>query len=170
MQRHHAIGTKAEPLYTPDQRRRRDLSPWTVVQGVLAPLQFVAFIVSLLCVFYFLKTGNGYFAATASIIIKTLFLYAIMVTGAIWEKAVFGCYLFARAFFWEDLVSMLVIALHTAYLGVLLLGWLSPIGLMLLALTAYAAYAVNAAQFLVKLRSARLQAAGLQASESGVAA
>ena len=39
-----------------------------------------------------------------------------MVTGAIWEKVVFGRYLFAPAFFWEDVFSMLVLALHTAYL------------------------------------------------------
>ena len=31
--------------------------------------------------------------------------YTIMVTGAIWEKVVFGQYLFAPAFFWEDVFS-----------------------------------------------------------------
>jgi 3-vinyl bacteriochlorophyllide hydratase len=39
-----------------------------------------------------------------------------MITGSIWEKVVFGKYLFARPFFWEDVFSMLVLALHTAYL------------------------------------------------------
>ncbi len=148
-----------QPLYTPEQRRRRDATVWTTVQGVLAPLQFLAFLVSLGLVLTYLGTGDFYGLATASIVVKTLFLYAIMITGAIWEKAVFGQYLLAPAFFWEDMVSFAVIALHTAYLVALLTGALAPVPLMLLALTAYALYALNAAQFLLKLRAARLQGA-----------
>lgn len=142
-------------LYTPEQRRRRDASPWTIVQGVLAPVQFLVFIVSLSLVFYYLATGAGYEAATWSIVIKTLVLYTIMVTGAIWEKVVFGRYLFAPAFYWEDVFSMLVLALHTAYLFIVFAGYLTPVQQMLLALAAYAAYVINATQFLLKLRAAR---------------
>jgi 3-vinyl bacteriochlorophyllide hydratase len=145
------------PLYTLEQRLRRDASRWTLVQGLLAPLQFLAFLVSLVLVLRFLSTGVGEGAATASIVVKTLFLYAIMITGAIWEKVVFGQYLFAPAFFWEDVFSMLVIALHTAYLVALLTGLLSVREQMLLALAAYATYVINATQFLLKLRAARLQ-------------
>ncbi len=147
-----------QPLYTPEQRRRRDASVWTLVQGVLAPVQFLIFLVSLILVARYLMTSDGYTAATASIVIKTLALYAIMITGAIWEKDVFGRYLFAPAFYWEDVVSMLVLALHTAYLAALAFGWLPPKGLMLLALAAYASYLVNATQFVYKLRLARLSA------------
>lgn len=146
------------PLYTAAERVRRDTSAWTIVQGMLAPLQFVAFAVSLVLVIRFLLNGEGLEAANVSIVIKTLFLYAIMVTGAIWEKVVFGRYLFAPAFYWEDMVSMLVIALHTAYLVALYYGLGSDADRMWLALAAYASYAVNATQFLLKLRAARLQA------------
>ena len=144
-------------LYTEEERARRDATVWTTVQGVLAPLQFLVFLVSLALVLWYLATGAGYGAATASIVIKTLVLYTIMVTGSIWEKVVFGKWLFAPAFFWEDVVSFGVIALHTLYLGALLFGWLSPTGQMLVALLAYAAYVLNAAQFLWKLRMARLE-------------
>jgi 3-vinyl bacteriochlorophyllide hydratase len=147
-----------QPLYTPEQRRLRDATPWTLVQGILAPVQFVVFLVSLALVLRYLASGEGYVAATLSVVVKTLTLYAIMITGSIWEKAVFGRYLFAPAFFWEDAVSMLVLALHTAYLAALFMGWMSPHGLMLLALAAYATYVVNAAQFIYKLRLARLSA------------
>ena len=142
-------------LYTDAERQRRDASPWTVVQGVLAPLQFAAFLVSLWLVLGYLATGEGLASATASIVIKTLLLYAIMITGSLWERDVFGRYLFARAFFWEDVVSMLVLTLHTAYLVVLATGALSSRGQMYLALAAYASYAFNAGQFLLKLRAAR---------------
>lgn len=148
-----------KPLYTPEQRARRDASVWTLVQGVLAPVQFVICIASAVLVIRFLMTGEGYVAATWSVIAKTIALYAIMVTGAIWEKEVFGQYLLAPAFFWEDVVSFGVIALHTLYLAGLFLGVLTPDQLMILALVAYGAYVVNAAQFIWKLRMARLAAA-----------
>jgi 3-vinyl bacteriochlorophyllide hydratase len=150
---------KPTPLYTAAERRRRDGSPWTLVQGVLAPVQFAAFLVSLVLVLRFLANGQGLAAANASVLAKTALLYTIMVTGAIWEKAVFGRYLFAPAFFWEDAVSMLVLALHTGYVIALLTGALSGRRLMLLALAAYASYVVNAAQFLIKLGAARRDAA-----------
>lgn len=146
-------------LYTPDQRARRDATVWTLVQGVLAPLQFAVFLVSLGLVIRYLMNGEGYALATWSIVAKTGVLYLIMVTGAIWEKIVFGQYLLAPAFFWEDVFSFLVIALHTAYLGALFFDLLSPAALIWLALAAYLAYVINAAQFVLKLRTARLQAA-----------
>lgn len=146
----------ARPLYTAEERLRRDRSPWTIVQGVLAALQFLVFLWSCALVVRTLLTGEGLGLANGSVVIKTFTLYTIMVTGAIWEKDVYGQYLFAPAFFWEDVVSMGVIALHTAYL-VALFGELLPTrDLLLLALAAYATYAVNAAQFILKLRRARL--------------
>ncbi len=147
------------PLYTADQRRRRDGSSWTVVQGVLAPLQFLIFLASLVLVLRYLESGNGFGVATLSVVVKVAALYAIMITGAFWEKAVFGRYLFAPAFFWEDAFSMLVIALHTAYVVALWFGLLTHVGLMLLALAAFASYAINATQFVMKLRAARRGAA-----------
>jgi 3-vinyl bacteriochlorophyllide hydratase len=148
--------SRHQPLYTAEERRRRDASPWTLVQGILAPIQFVVFAVSLGLVLRYLATGDGLAAATVSIVVKTLALYTIMVTGAVWEKEVFGCYLFARPFYWEDMFSMLVLALHTAYLASLLLGLLDARTQMYLALAAYATYVINATQFVLKLRAARL--------------
>ena len=150
------------PLYTPEQRVRRDATRWTLVQGVLAPLQFLVFLVSLGLVLRYLATGAGYDAATASIILKTGILLLIMVTGAIWEKVVFGQYLFAPAFFWEDVFSFAVIALHLLYVFALLTGRADPVTLMWIALAAYATYVVNAGQFIWKLRMARLSAEGAQ--------
>ena len=147
----------AEGLYTKAQRERRDATYWTTVQGVLAPLQFVVFLVSLALVLRFMLTGEGYWLATVSIVVKTLVLYTIMITGAIWEKVVFGQYLLAPAFFWEDVVSFLVIGLHTAYLYLLFNALVDQNTLMLTALAAYFLYVINAAQFLLKLRMGRLE-------------
>jgi len=144
-----------KPLYNPEQRRRRDASRWTLVQGVLAPLQFVIFLVSLALVLRFLATGSGESAAATSVVVKTIALYTIMITGAIWEHDVFGRYLFAPAFYWEDMVSMVVLALHTVYVFALATNALDVNMLMWLALAAYASYVVNATQFVLKLRAAR---------------
>ncbi len=154
----HGKESVKQGLYTREERIRRDASPWTLVQAILAPLQFVVFAISLVLVVRYLMTGEGYDIATASILAKTFLLYLIMVTGSIWEKEVFGKWLFARAFFWEDVFSMLVLGLQTAYLLALLNGWGSPSDQMMIAVAAYAAYVINAAQFLLKLREARLQA------------
>ena len=146
---------RGRPLYTADERRRRDASIWTLVQGILAPIQFLVFLISLGLVVHYLMTGNGWVYATVSVVIKTLVLYTIMITGAIWERDVFGRYLFAPAFFWEDVFSMLVLVLQTLYIGALLTGVGSPRQQMVIAIAAYAAYVINASQFLLKLRAAR---------------
>tara|TARA_B100001250_G_scaffold403356_1_gene417777 strand:+ start:338 stop:841 length:504 start_codon:yes stop_codon:yes gene_type:complete len=154
-------------LYTPAQRARRDASGWTLVQGVLAPVQFLIFLVSLYLVVRSLQTGEHTDWALASVVLKTGVLYAIMITGSIWEKVVFGKYLFAPAFFWEDVVSMGVLALHTAYLWVWWQGLWSPQEQLLLALAAYVTYGINAAQYIRKLRMARLQKQPFHAPAAG---
>jgi 3-vinyl bacteriochlorophyllide hydratase len=149
--------SQPQVLYTPEQRAKRDATRWTLVQGVLAPVQFLVFLVSLYLVVYSLKTGDYTDWALASVVLKTVVLYAIMITGCIWEKVVFDKYLFAPAFFWEDVVSMWVMALHTAYLWVWWEGSWSAIDQLWLALTAYITYGINAAQYIRKLRMARMQ-------------
>ncbi len=160
---HRQTAMPTQGLYTPEERARRDATVWTTVQGVLAPIQFLACAISIVLVVRYLVADAGYGAATVSILVKTLLLAVIMVTGAIWEKVVFGQYLFAPAFFWEDAVSFVVIALHTAYVWALLTGALPPAGQMWLALAAYATYILNAAQFILKLRRARLDTASVPA-------
>ncbi len=163
----HAYGLQPGPaqekrarrpyLYSPAERKRRDATPWTLVQGVLAPVQFTVFLVSLGLVLHYLLSGRGLEAATISVLVKTACLYTIMITGAIWEYEVFGQYLFAPAFFWEDVFSFLVIGLHTVYVIVLITGAVAAHNQMLIALAAYVAYVINATQFVMKLRAARLE-------------
>ena len=138
------------PLYSPAERIRRDATPWTMVQGVLAPIQFFVFIGSAILVMRYLLTGEGLTIATASVVLKTCLLYLIMVTGCIWEKEVFGVYLFAHSFYWEDVVSMLVLSLHTFYLVSFVFDLMSPRAQMWLALAAYSTYVINATQFVLK--------------------
>ena len=120
-------------LYTPEERVRRDNTIWTPVQGFLAAFQFIVFGISVCLITRY------------------------MVTGSIWEKVVFDKWLFAKSFFWEDVFSFLVLGLHTAYLWALFTDSMSTRDQLWLALAAYAAYAINAGQFLWKLKAARIQ-------------
>jgi len=168
MQKMSAGKERSPQLYTPDQKIRRDKSVWTMVQAVLAPLQFLVCFISIGFVLNYLINSTGYQIATISIISKTVILYLIMVTGAIWEKEVFGQYLFASAFFWEDIVSFFVIAIHTAYLLALILNLLSAEQLMWLALVAYSAYFINALQFLIKFKLARIHSKNVEQMGKGI--
>jgi 3-vinyl bacteriochlorophyllide hydratase len=144
-------------LYTPEERARRDATIWTPVQGFLAAFQFLVFAISVCLITRYMVTGHGEQLAIGSVVFKTLVLYTIMVTGSIWEKVVFDKWLFAKSFFWEDVFSFLVLGLHTAYLWSLYTGNMSTREQLWLALAAYAAYAINAGQFLLKLKAARIQ-------------
>ena len=154
-------------LYTPEERVRRDNTIWTPVQGFLAAFQFIVFGISVCLITRYMVTGQGEALAVWSVVFKTLVLYTIMVTGCIWEKVVFGQYLFAPAFLWEDIFSMLVLALHTLYL----FGWwnqnMSLQQQLSVALLAYFTYCINAGQFIWKLRAARLQQAREKQNFSG---
>ncbi len=144
-------------LYTPEERVRRDSTIWTPVQGFLAAFQFIVFGISVCLITRYMVTGQGETLAVWSVVFKTLVLYSIMVTGSIWEKVVFDKWLFAKSFFWEDVFSFLVLGLHTAYLWALFTDRMSTRDQLWLALAAYAAYAINAGQFLWKLKAARIQ-------------
>lgn len=134
-------------MYTAEQMARRDASPWTMVQAVLAPIQFLAFIISAVLVARALVTGAGYEIANLSVLIKIALLWAITITGMIWEHEVYGQWFLAREFFWEDIGNLVAIITHNLYFVARWLGWddQSTMGLMLFA---YTTYLFNCAQFI----------------------
>lgn len=135
--------------YTPEQRARRDASVWTKVQAVLAPIQFIAFIISFALVIRYLTTGNGLLIANISVLIKIALLWLITVTGMIWEKDVYGQWFLAPEFFWEDVGNAVAMIFHNLYFVAVWLGW-SADAVMTLMLVAYSTYLVNCAQFVVR--------------------
>ena len=165
-----SISIVKKQLYTTEQRERRDATIWTTVQGILAPVQFAVFLVSVYFIGWFLVTGAGYEEAAVSVIVKTGVLLAIMITGAVWEKIVFGQYLLAPAFFWEDVVSFFVIAFHLAYVFFLVTGLFSNQTQIIIAIIAYFLYLVNALQFIIKFRLSKIPSDLLPESEKEIVA
>lgn len=148
--------------YTPEQMRRRQQSKWTIVQAILAPLQFLTFIISVILIIRYLSTGLDYQITTISILIKIALMWLITITGMLWEKEVFGQWFLAPQFFWEDVMNAVSLILHNGYFIGLLLG-ASERDLVLVMLVAYASYMINFAQFLVRglrSRKQRQSAAG----------
>ena len=144
-------------LYTEEEKIKRDKTRWTLVQGILAPIQFIFFLISLALVINYFMTGEYATLALLSVVFKTFLLYLIMVTGCLWEKAVFDCYLFAKPFYWEDVVSIFVMILHSIYLLSLFTTAFTVSEKLLIALVAYFVYVINATQFLLKFRAASIQ-------------
>jgi 3-vinyl bacteriochlorophyllide hydratase len=146
-------------IYTPDQFARRQATPWTKVQYVLAPIQFLVFLVSLALVVRYLTTGEGYWATTISVWVKIALIWALTLSGMLWEKDVYGHYFMAKEFFWEDLGNLVAIITHNAYFVVQWLGW-DERGVMTVMLIAYLTYMINAVQFIVKgIRAGRARRA-----------
>lgn len=145
--------------YTAEQLEKRDNSKWTTVQVVLAPLQFLVFVISFGLVIRYLVTGSGYTVATVSVLIKIALLWAITITGMFWEKDVFGKWFLAPQFFWEDFMNAVAMLLHNLYFLAQWAGW-SERAIMTLMLVAYSSYLVNCTQFFIRGMKARKQRVG----------
>ena len=151
-------------MYTPDQLRRREASRWTKVQIILAPIQFVAFIISFGLVIHYLITGDGYLAATISVWVKIALIWALTITGMLWEHDMYDHYFMAKEFFWEDLGNLIAIITHNLYFVAKGMG-ADERTVMWVMVFAYVTYLFNAAQFLVRgVRSARQRRAMQQVS------
>ncbi|NTV91705.1 MAG: 2-vinyl bacteriochlorophyllide hydratase [Chlorobiaceae bacterium] len=140
------------PRYTPEQLARRNASVWTKVQGILAPIQFVMFLAGLTVTFLYKQNIwiDDFAWITFFVSLKTFMLFLIFITGAFFEKEVFGAFAFAPEFFWEDFGSAIAMIVHITYF-ILFFRGLDENILIWTALLAYLSYLINAAQFLIRL-------------------
>lgn len=160
------VATPLPAGYTPEQLARRNASVWTKVQAVLAPLQFLAFIISFTLVVRYLLTGEGFAVANTWVLIKIALLWLITITGMIWEKEVFGHWFLAPQFYWEDVGNAVAMLFHNLYFVARWLGW-SEQAVMTVMLVAYLTYLVNCWQFIVRGVQARRQRKAAGASLPG---
>lgn len=125
------------------------------MQIILAPIQFVAFVISFALVVRYLATGNGYMAATISVWIKIALIWVLTITGMLWEYDMFDHYFLAKEFFWEDIGNLIAIITHNLYFVAQWMGADSRT-VMWVMVFAYITYLFNAAQFVARgVRSAR---------------
>ncbi len=152
--------------YSAEQIERRRQSRWTMVQIIGAPIQLLIFLISFGFVIYSLSSnGQGFEITNITILVKIATLYFMFITGMLWEKDVFGHYVFAAEFFWEDFVSALLLTTHTAYLVALLLGAPKSV-LLVVVIIAYINYLFNASQYFVKFLKNRQKRSALPEREA----
>lgn len=139
------------PRYTPEQLRIRNRSVWTKVQIILAPIQFVVFLVGLILTYlHYVGVIENFQIVTYAIAVKTLFFIVLFVTGAFFEKEVFGKWVFSPEFFWEDVGSSIAMAIHFLYFFLAIMNF-SYETLIWCAFAAYLSYVLNAIQYLVRI-------------------
>lgn len=154
------------PRYTPEQLRIRNRSIWTKVQIILAPIQFVVFLVGLILTYlYYIGTIENFEVVTYAVAVKTFFFVVLFVTGAFFEKEVFGIWVYSPEFFWEDVGSSIAMAIHFLYFILAILNFSHEV-LLWCAFGAYLSYVLNAIQYLVRIwlekrNEKRLKAQGI---------
>jgi 3-vinyl bacteriochlorophyllide hydratase len=140
------------PRYTPEQLQRRNASVWTTVQAILAPIQFIMFLMGV-TITYLYKYDiwiDNFAWVTFFVTLKTFMLFLIFITGGFFEKEVFGAFAFAPEFFWEDFGSSIAMVVHVSYFILFYMGLDESI-LLWTALAAYLSYLINALQFVIRL-------------------
>jgi 3-vinyl bacteriochlorophyllide hydratase len=129
------------------EQRRVD-SKWTRIHPLFAIGQLGVFFVSaVLLVLYY--TGHvSFHAVHISVLIKVAFMVGAIVTGAFWEKDVYGKWWFATEYFIEDVMTVNVFGLHVLYL-VCVYAFPQNMQLNVVLLTvAYVVYGLNVGQYI----------------------
>jgi len=133
---------------------RRSASLWTRIHPVFALAQLAAFFVSVGLLIAYFRGAVSFDVVHQSVLIKVALMAGAIVTGALWEKDVFGKYWFAPEFMGEDTMTVNVFILHIAYLVMAVIhpeNIVAQIGTLIMAYTVYIA---NVAQYV--LRTANL--------------
>jgi 3-vinyl bacteriochlorophyllide hydratase len=133
---------------------RRSSSIWTKIHPVFALAQLFAFFVSVGLLVGYLRGGVAFDVVHASVLMKVALMIGAIVTGALWEKDVFGKYWFAPEFMAEDTMTVNVFILHIAYLVMAVTHPENVVAQIGTLIVAYSVYIANVAQYI--LRTAKL--------------
>ncbi|KAA6232002.1 2-vinyl bacteriochlorophyllide hydratase [Chlorobium phaeovibrioides] len=154
------------PRYTPDQLARRNASIWTDVQLILAPIQFVVFLlgVGVTALYAMDSTLFSFYWVSVAILFKSFLFGLLFVTGAYFEKEIFDKWVFSKEFLWEDVGSVFAAAFHLLYFVLAFMGASEDV-LVQEAFLAYFTYVLNAMQYLVRIILEKLHERRLKTTE-----
>jgi 3-vinyl bacteriochlorophyllide hydratase len=129
---------------------RRAASVWTKIHPIFALGQLLAFFVSVGLLVGYFRGAVSFETVHQSVLVKVALMFGAIITGALWEKDVFGAYWFAPEFMSEDTMTVNVFILHAAYLG---FAAAHPENVTLqigMLIVAYGVYIANVAQYVVR--------------------
>ncbi|MDP8305091.1 MAG: 2-vinyl bacteriochlorophyllide hydratase [Candidatus Chlorobium antarcticum] len=140
------------PRYTPDQLAKRNASVWTDVQLILAPIQFIVFLIGISVTALYAMDSSlfSFYWVSVAILFKSFLFGLLFVTGAYFEKEIFDQWVFSKEFLWEDIGSVLAAAFHLLYFVLAFMGASEDL-LVQEAFLAYFTYVLNALQYLVRI-------------------
>ncbi len=141
------------PLQSVSQiEERRKASIWTRIHPFFAIGQLGVFFVSVTLLGFYFAGRVPFHVVHISVLIKVGLMVGAVITGALWERDVYGMWWFAKEFFVEDIITVVVFALHVVYLACVY-TWPANLHFNLALLgVAYIAYITNAGQYIWRHR------------------
>jgi len=117
---------------------------------VFALGQLLMFFVSAILLTMYARGAVSFSVVHESVLFKIALMLGAIITGALWEKDVFGAYWFAPEFMGEDTMTVIVFILHVSYLT-MVFAHPENIGYQVSMLVmAYTVYVVNVAQYVIR--------------------
>ncbi len=135
--------------------QRREATIWTRIHPPFAFAQLAVCVVSVILIGFFFAGQISFNVVHLSALLKIALMAGAVVTGSLWERAVYGYWWFAPQFFLEDLMTYVVALFQIGYL---LVYYHSPDNLaanVAVLIVSYLAYVVNVTQYVLKHASAR---------------
>ena len=144
-------------------RARRSSSVWTLVHPLFAIGQMLAFFVSVGFIVAYARGAVDYHVVHISVLVKIGLMVGAVVTGALWERDVFGYYWFAPDFMFEDVMTAIVFVFQLAYLAMVTFHPNDQAAILLMLFFAYTVYAGNVAQYIHRTQNDKKKALEAQA-------
>jgi len=140
-------------------RDRRSASVWTMVHPIFALGQLAAFVVSIGFLIAFAFHAVPFSAVKTTVLVKIGLMVGAVVTGALWERDVYGYYWFAPEFLAEDVMTLIVFLSQLFYLAMVAIHPDRLVPILAALGFAYVVYVANVAQYIHKTQRAKLAAA-----------
>ncbi len=145
-------------------RARRTASIWTFIHPVFALGQLLAFVVSVGLLFGYFAHAVPFHVVHISVLAKIALMIGAVITGALWERDVFGFYWFAPEFLFEDVMTLIVFILQMTYLAMVFTHPTSMGFIVAVLCVAYAVYLGNVAQYIHRTQRMKKEAAEAEAT------
>jgi 3-vinyl bacteriochlorophyllide hydratase len=141
---------------------KRKASVWTMIHPLFALGQLLAFFVSVGWFVAFLRGAVPFHVVHVSVLVKVALMVGAVLTGAFWERDVFGYWWFAPEFLFEDVMTLIVFIMQMTYLAMV---WAHPtyMGVIVgVLVAAYTVYVANVAQYIHRTQRAKQEIAAVE--------
>jgi hypothetical protein len=139
-------------------RERRSASIWTIVHPLFAIGQLFAFLVSVCFLIAYARGLVGFHAVHMSVLVKIGLMVGAVLSGAFWERDVFGYYWFAPEFLFEDVMTLIVFVFQMSYLAMVQFFPSHQPAILLMLGAAYTVYVANVAQYIHRTQNDKKKA------------